>query len=146
MDFNMDQSLGFLLNKTALLSKTSFHQKLKPFDISPEQWTLIFRIVHNDGLTQKELSDSTYKDQANVTRIIYRLEHKGILKRVRNAKDKRIINIFATPLAKEIVQKVVPLSEQHNQNLAKGLNTKEHKLLLDLLHKVEKNLENGETK
>jgi MarR family transcriptional regulator, transcriptional regulator for hemolysin len=146
MNFNMDQSLGFLLNKTALLSKTHFHQKLKAFDISPEQWTLIFRIVHNDGLTQRELSDSTYKDQANVTRIVYRLEHKGILKRTRNAKDKRIINIFATPLAKEIVQKVVPLSQQHNHNLAKGLSKEEHELLLALLHKVEKNLENGETK
>ncbi|MDY0122152.1 MAG: MarR family transcriptional regulator [Sulfurimonas sp.] len=146
MNFNMDQSLGFLLNKTALLSKAAFHQKLKEFDISPEQWALIFRVVQKNGLTQKELSDSTYKDQANITRSVYRLEHKGILQRVRNAKDKRIINIFPTPLAEEIVQKVIPLSSEHNKKLAKGLSKEEHQLLLDLLHKVEHNLENGETK
>lgn len=144
MDFNIDKSLGFLLNKTALLSKASFHKKLKEFDISPEQWALIFRVVQKNGLTQKELSDSTYKDQANITRSVYRLEHRGILQRVRNEKDKRIINIFPTPLAEEIVQKVTPISKQHNQSLAKDFSEEEYQLLLDLLRRVEKNIQDGE--
>ena len=77
MKFDMDNSLGFILNKTALLSKVNFNNYLKKYDISPEQWSLIFRVVERSGLTQKELSDSTYKDQVNITRSIDRLEQKG---------------------------------------------------------------------
>lgn len=141
MNFDIDKSLGFLLNKTALLSKTSFHKKLKEFDISPEQWALIFRVVQKNGLTQKDLSDSTYKDQANITRSVHRLEHRKILQRVRNEKDKRIINIFPTALAEEIVEKVTPISRQHNQALAKDFSQEEYQLLLDLLSRVEKNIQ-----
>ena len=79
MKFDMDNSLGFILNKTALLSKAHFNNYLKEYDISPEQWSLVFRVVERSGLTQKELSDSTYKDQANITRSIDRLEQKGFL-------------------------------------------------------------------
>ena len=60
MKFDMDNSLGFILNKTALLSKAHFNNYLKEYDISPEQWSLVFRVVERSGLTQKELSDSTY--------------------------------------------------------------------------------------
>ena len=69
------------------------------YDISPEQWSLIFRVVEKSGLTQKELSDTTYKDQANITRSIDRLEQKGLLRRAPNASDRRIINLFPTPKA-----------------------------------------------
>ncbi len=82
MQFDMNLSLGFILNRTSIQSKALFTQRIKQFDISPEQWSLVFRTVESKGLTQKELSDSTYKDQANITRSIDRLEKKSLLKRV----------------------------------------------------------------
>ncbi|MDY0117707.1 MAG: MarR family winged helix-turn-helix transcriptional regulator, partial [Sulfurimonadaceae bacterium] len=68
MNFDMDSSLGFVLNKTALFSKVNFNARIKKFAISPEQWSLLFRIVEQSGLSQKELSACTYKDQANIGR------------------------------------------------------------------------------
>ncbi len=130
MNFDMNGSLGFILNRTALASKIEFNERIKEFDISPEQWSLIFRVVENEGLTQKMLSDSTYKDQANITRSIARLEKKGFLLRVSNDEDKRVINIFPTSKAKQLVEKIVPISYEYNKFLSKGLESSEYKQLI----------------
>ena len=141
MIFDMDNSLGFILNKTALLSKANFNSRLKAYGISPEQWSLLFRVVEKSGLTQKELSDSTYKDQANITRSIDRLIQKGLMKRVPNAQDRRSFNLFPTEEAAVLVDKVIPLSKAHNEHLTEGLTTKEAEMLKALLKKVYQNLE-----
>lgn len=137
----MDNSLGFILNKTALLSKANFNSRLKAYGISPEQWSLLFRVVDKSGLTQKELSDSTYKDQANITRSIDRLIQKGLMKRVPNAQDRRSFNLFPTEEAAVLVDKVIPLSKAHNEHLTEGLTIKEAEMLKALLKKVYQNLE-----
>lgn len=141
MNFDMNNSLGFVINRTALAMKTGFNKQIKEFEISPEQWSLIFRIVENNGLTQKELANSTYKDQANITRSLDRLEKKGFLNRLANSNDRRIINIFSTPKAKELVEKIVPISKQYNQLLSKGLSQEECESLISLLNKVYINIE-----
>ena len=140
MQFDMNLSLGFILNRTSIQSKSLFTQKIKQFDISPEQWSLIFRTVELKGLTQKELSDSTYKDQANITRSIDRLEKEGLLKRVPNHNDRRIINIFPTEDAINLVNTIVPISSEFNSFLTKDFSEEEKQQLIKLLNKVYENL------
>ena len=141
MKFDMDNSLGFILNKTALLSKAHFNNYLKEYDISPEQWSLIFRVVERSGLTQKELSDSTYKDQANITRSIDRLEQKGFLKRIENPNDRRSFQLIPTQDAIALVERIIPLSQAFNAQLTQGFSEEETKMLIALLNKVHHNLE-----
>lgn len=141
MKFDMDNSLGFILNKTALLSKAHFNNYLKEYDISPEQWSLVFRVVERSGLTQKELSDSTYKDQANITRSIDRLEQKGFLKRIENPNDRRSFQLVPTQDAIALVERIIPLSQAFNAELTQGFSEEETKMLIALLNKVHHNLE-----
>ena len=144
MQFDMDLSLGFFLNRTSIQSKALFTQKIKEFDISPEQWSLVFRVVESNGLTQKELSDSTYKDQANITRSIDRLERKGLLKRVSNQMDRRIINIYPTEKAINLVEKIIPISSRFNNYLTENFTEEEKNQLIKLLNKVYENLLKGD--
>ena len=140
MQFDMNLSLGFILNRTSIQSKALFTQRIKQFDISPEQWSLVFRTVESKGLTQKELSDSTYKDQANITRSIDRLEKKSLLKRVPNHNDRRIINIFPTEDAINLVDTIIPISSEFNSFLTKYFSEEEKQQLIKLLNKVYENL------
>lgn len=144
MQFDMDLSLGFILNRTSIQSKALFTQKIKEFDISPEQWSLVFRVVESNGLTQKELSDSTYKDQANITRSIDRLERKGLLKRVSNQMDRIIINIYPTEKAINLVEKIIPISSRFNNYLTENFTEEEKNQLIKLLNKVYENLLKGD--
>lgn len=141
MNFNMDQSLGFVLNKTAIASKNSFNQKIKSFGISAEQWSVIYRVYENDGISQIEVAKSTYKDQGNLTRMIDKLVQKELLLKKTDKKDRRSINLYMTEKSQDIVKKIIPLSQDHNNNLTKELGEDEKQLLIKLLDKVYTNLQ-----
>ncbi|ASY46667.1 hypothetical protein CJD35_19390 (plasmid) [Sphingobium xenophagum] len=62
----------------------------------PGHVVLLARPVDQDGLTQKELSDLVGTMEPTTLSAIASMEQRGIVARVRNAADKRKINIFLT--------------------------------------------------
>jgi len=140
MNFDMDRSLGFLLNRTAIASKVSFNSLIKEYEISPEQWSVIFRVTTSDGITQKELADSTYKDQGNLTRMLSKLIEKGYIIKEVDQKDKRAFRLYATEFSYKIVKEISDLSAKHNQTLTQGLSKEEAEQLIELLNKVYRNI------
>jgi DNA-binding MarR family transcriptional regulator len=141
MKFDMDESLGFILNKTALASKASFNQLIKEYDVSPEQWSVIFRVVQNEKISQKELADSTYKDQGNLTRMIDKLVEKGYLSKKLHKSDRRAVELIATQKSKSLVKKIVPISSMHNEQLTKDFTQEDKLKLTELLNRVYKNIQ-----
>lgn len=144
MNFDMNSSLGFVLNRTAFSSKVSFNKKLKKYNISPEQWSVIYRIVENPGISQKELSDSTYKDQGNLTRMIDKLIDNGFIEKMIDENNRRSIKLFPANKAIEFSEEIIPLSILHNETLVDGFTSDECEILLNLLNKVYKNIQKGE--
>ncbi|SMD13361.1 DNA-binding transcriptional regulator, MarR family [Desulfocicer vacuolatum DSM 3385] len=136
MDFNMDHSIGFILNRTATAVKKEFTKRLKPYDITPEQWSILNRLGEQDGVTQKKLSDRTYKDQPNTTRILDKLEKKGLIRRADNPEDRRAFIIFITDKGKDARKKITPITAQLNADASQGLNENDLNNLLTLLNKV----------
>ncbi|MDM5270915.1 MarR family transcriptional regulator [Sulfurovum sp. zt1-1] len=144
MKFDMDRSLGFVLNRTAIASKNSFNQMIKNYGISPEQWSVIFRVVEQNGISQKELAYSTYKDQGNLTRMIDKLIQKGYINREADTDDRRAIKLFSTDKSVALVEEVIPMSSAHNANMTNGLSEEETTTLLELLNKVYENIQKDE--
>lgn len=144
MEFNMDHSIGFLLNRTAIASKNSFNQLIKSFGISPEQWTVIYRVVEKRGISQKELADSTYKDQGNLTRMIDKLVEKEFLTKSIDTDDRRAYKLFATAKAVDLVNQVIPITSAHNGRLTEDLSEEEALKLMELLNKVYNNMQRNQ--
>ena len=140
MSFNMNKSLGFILNRTALASKNAFNQKIKDYEISPEQWSVIYRVVEAPGISQKIVSDSTYKDQGNLTRMIDKLVKNGFLTKKQNSKNRREIQLFPTNKSIDLSKTVAKHSTQHNNNMLNSFSKEEKEQLFSLLNKVYDNL------
>lgn len=140
MSFDMNKSLGFILNRTALASKNAFNQKIKDYEISPEQWSVIYRVVEAPGISQKVVSDSTYKDQGNLTRMIDKLVKNGFLTKKQNSKNRREIQLFPTNKCIDLSKTVAKYSTQHNKNMLNNFSKEEKEQLFSLLNKVYDNL------
>ena len=141
MKFDMDISLGYLINRLSIANKNSFNKLIKPYGVSPEQWTVLFRVVEKKGITQKELSDSTYKDQGNLTRMIDKLVEKGYLLRESDENDRRSVKLFATHSSKQLVEKIAPLSSIQNEQLSNGFSEEEKTKFIALLNKAYNNIQ-----
>lgn len=140
MHFNMDESLGFIITRTSVKVKKEFVKRLRPYDLTPEQWSILNRLGEQDGITQKELAERTFKDQPNTARILDKLEKKQLLRRADNPEDRRAFLVFLTDKGSAVRESIIPISTQLNKDAAKGLQEDESRQLIKLLNHVYENL------
>lgn len=141
MTFTMNESLGFILHRTNLKLKNQFHHRLKAYDITPEQWGLLGRLWEKDGITQRELSTLSCKDQPTTARILDKLEKKGLLRRTPNPVDRRTSLIVLTEQGWELKDKLIPIAEKTLHKAMVGFSNEEIEQLKIWLNNIYYNLE-----
>jgi len=87
-------------------------------------------------VTVKRISDEVSLSQATVTTILNRLEDRGLLERVRNPDDKRIVNARLTPAGKTALQASPPLLHESFIQRFERLNKREKSEILSSLQTV----------
>jgi len=142
-DFDLNQSLGYLVAKTNLLMKSYFSKAIKQanLDITPEQWAVLYAVVENPGISQTEIARISMKDKANVTHIIDSLEEKGYIKRISDLKDRRVKVITPTSAAEEVLERLIAVAKASNATFAQDLTVAERHCLMDTLRKISASLE-----
>ena len=90
---NLDIRLVFaILNgkvSAAINRKLSRHFRQNSLDITPEQWTVLIYLWEQDGVTQQELCNATYKDKPSMTRLLDNMERRHLVVRIADKKDRR---------------------------------------------------------
>lgn len=117
MQFKLDDSLGFILNKVNTRLKNELLQRLKEDDVTPEQWAILNCLWEREGATPKELADLTFKDKPNTSRILEKLIAKGLVIRHSHPVDKRAYQMFLTDEGKSVRERLIP---RVNQLLSKA--------------------------
>jgi DNA-binding MarR family transcriptional regulator len=133
-----------LLNivRTADAFERNNAEALKPFDLTPTQFNVlrILRGAAEEGLNCREISERMLTFDPDVTRLLDRLEARGLVGRSREAKDRRVITVRITrcglELIKELDHKFSNLPKQQLGHLG------EQKLqtLIDLLEQARETL------
>ena len=113
-NFNLDDSYGYLINLAAQRLKYELHQtfQARGYDVTPEQWAVLNRLWEEDGLSQVELAERTFKDKPVTTRILSLLEKKGIVVRHSDESDGRVLRVFLTKTGKDLKDKLIPCAQE----------------------------------
>lgn len=128
--------IGFLIHRTDLRLNKYFSNRLKEFNVTPEQWGIISLLSQDRGLTQKEIASVIEKDQTTVVRMIYSLEKKGFIYKQVNHNDKRSHNLLLTEEGKVLKEQLIPLVARANEEVTSRLTCEELEELKQLLNKV----------
>jgi DNA-binding MarR family transcriptional regulator len=113
-------------------------EALKPYDLTPTQFNVlrILRGASQEGLNCREISQRMLTFDPDVTRLLDRLESRGLLGRSREAKDRRVITVRISQsglqLIGELDQKVLDL---HKQQLG-HLGERKLQTLINLLEQA----------
>ncbi len=143
MDSFLDQSAGYLNHIVGLLLKREILELIKEnkINVTPEQWAILNRLNENQGLTQNELGKVSFKDTANITRLVDKLQDKGFVERRANTSDRRIRKIFITDQGKKIRDLVEPLAQKVLEKATKNIDPKEVEVYNDVAKRIIANLE-----
>lgn len=137
-----DAAPAWLIQRTARLLRVLFLRLVQDeggFDLTPEMWTVLTRLMARDGQYQSELAASTYRDRPNMSRILAGMEQRDLVARRPDAEDRRKTRVYLTPRAREIVAATAPLAMRTRDRLYEGLKKKELKALRRALRIVEAN-------
>lgn len=111
------------------------------FEITPEQYLVMSLVVDNNGLYQRQLSEITLKDRANISRIINILEEKGLVKRVVGSNGRQINKVVATLDAQELREKIKPAVKGIRQIATNSISDEELEICLNTLDKMYFNIQ-----
>ena len=69
-------------------------------NLTIEQWSVLYHLWKQDGISQQELCKATFRDKPSMTRLVDNLERAGYVERVPARNDRRKNLIFLTDKAK----------------------------------------------
>ena len=97
-------------------------EKIIDVNITYGELTYIYNIGYVDSVSQKELADILYVSQANVTKMVKKLEKKGFITRQtdENNKSKKVLSL--TSNGKEILLKINEITLEWEKIVTEKIN------------------------
>jgi DNA-binding MarR family transcriptional regulator len=126
---------------TAIARRLQKNFRDAAIEITIEQWSILYHLWKEDGLSQQELCNRTFRDKPSVTRLLHNLEKLNLVKRTASKEDKRVNFISLTNTAKDLQQQTIELANQTMDEALVGINKDEIETVKNVLQKVYDNLQ-----
>ena len=136
-----NDSVGYLMRRVLLALTQDTDKRLEPHGLTHAQWGPLVLMRKAGSVTVAELARELQTDPGAMTRLLDRLEAKGLCKRVRSTDDRRVVNLALTQEGERAADKVpVALAEVMNVHLT-GFSKAEWQALKGLLQRMLDNAE-----
>lgn len=130
------ESVGFLLNRNAILIRDKVTTALKPLGLSPREVGLM-RILESEGpLSQQDLGKRHNVDRSTTVQLVDALEARELVIRCSNPDDRRSYLLYLTPRGKKTLVKALKIAEKEQAEFLVPLNDNERKTLQSTLLKL----------
>jgi DNA-binding MarR family transcriptional regulator len=130
--------LELLLTADRLAGKMA--EWLKPHGLSPTQYNAlrILRGAGVDGLPCTELGARMISRDPDITRLVDRLERRGLVTRSRGAKDRRVVRASITPAGLELLKGLDRPVSEFVRGMMGHLRTEQLQSLMHLLGEAQR--------
>ncbi len=109
-------------------------------DLSQEQWFILNRLSHKDGVPQVELGDAVMDDRPNVTRLLTAMEERGLLRRGADPSDGRKQRVWLTAEGRRMNDRFAQLVPAARATTFKGVSREDLAATVRTLARLEQNL------
>lgn len=99
-DFRVLQSLRRIIRAADMYSR----KLAEEHDITGPQLVCLLSIVEKETTTAKDLSREIHLSPSTVVGILDRLEKKGLINRLRDTVDRRVVNVVATGIGRSLAE------------------------------------------
>ncbi len=135
---SLEQEVVLNVMRTAGSLRESTAEVLKGYDLSGSQYNVlrILRGAEDEGLPCSEVGDRLVSRDPDVTRLLDRLEKRGLVERGRSATDRRVVTAKITTKGIDLTNELdAPMNSVHDSQLG-HMKKKALKKLVALLEQV----------
>ena len=138
----LDNALAFWIHRVYQATRNASFEVLRAEgeDVTPEQWIVLVRLWEQDGRTQTELGESTYRDRPTMSRILAGMERRGLVKRKTDPDHARIWRVYLTARGRALREELVPRARQIVERSLRGIPARDLEITRTTLRRMFDNL------
>jgi len=133
-----EESIGAQMAIALQLMKRKNHRAIasKGYEITMEQLAVIEVLMSHGDMNMTELSKAVWKQNANITRIVDKLEKRKLVVRKSVKGDRRAHMISVTDQGRQVFNNVIPIVIQVHADTVSCISKKEEAVVLFALKKI----------
>ena len=148
MDRRAEDFLGYWLAYAQRSWSYAFNEALKagcqqhgkPYVVTPPQWGVLSALMEEEGLTIGTVSQRRGLDAPTVTGIITRLEQIGLVKRVHDRQDRRVVKVYLTTEGRDLMNFLPDVVDGFSRTVLQDISPEKQQEMCLLLQKTIANL------
>jgi len=139
--YDIRESVGYLLRQLRVATERAIDAEMAEHDLTSVQWSPLLMLHYGLGSTAAELARNGCVDTGAMTRMLDRLEAKGLVARARCPKDRRVVQLELTPEGQRLCA-LIPYGLARVQNsLLRGFSGAEVETIKALIRRMLDNAE-----
>lgn len=142
MSFSMPTETVFYSIERAIKAYRKFAQRnlSKHLEgLTIDQGMVLVLLDQHPDISQKEMAELVFRDNASLTRMINLMVQKGYLKRSINEQDRRRFILAITSKGRKAIEQSPPIVAENRRKALEGLSEEEINQLKTLLNKITQN-------
>jgi DNA-binding MarR family transcriptional regulator len=134
--YQPDESAAYLMRRIITCLAAEVDQALEPSGLTHAQWMPLLKLHFGVATSVAELARECQLDTGAMTRLLDRLEAKGLVSRVRSSEDRRVVNLELTREGREAARQIPAVLCKVQNAFLQGFSVDEWQQLKDLLRRV----------
>lgn len=113
----VDDYLPALLAQASRLISGEFHLVVTAQGFTVSEWRVLASLAGSEPVNIGQLAEITTMKQPTVTRVLDRMQARGLIERRPNEADRRVTLVRITAAGTRLVSKLIPLALQHERRV-----------------------------
>lgn len=135
-DYQIDESIAFLMRNIIGVMTAVVEERMAEHGLTDAQWKPLLMISQRKCKTAAELARMACVDTGAVTRLLDRIEAKGLVKRIRSSEDRRVVNLELTEEGVRSAAGVPYVMADVLNGALEGFSEEEVRQLKDMLRRM----------
>ena len=138
-NYEVAESIGHQLISVMMLMRREVDRRMAQHGLTDAQWKPLWKLKIGRATNAIELAREMDIDAGAVTRMLDRLEAKGLIERVRSEADRRVVHLRLTASGDAVAKKVPFVLAAVNNDFLRGFSEAEWKQLRRMLSRMADN-------
>jgi DNA-binding MarR family transcriptional regulator len=125
-----------LINRVRVEVMDALDRELTDFDITAPQLVVLASVANKEADSAAQLCKTISYDPGAMTRMIDRLQQKGLVRRVPNLEDRRAMNLEMTAAGKALYPQLLQAKARVVERFLRGFSKEDEQTLERLLYRM----------
>ena len=132
----LETLIGYNARRAALAVIGEFLEQMAVYDLKPVEFSVMSVVLHNPGVTSRQLCAALDILPPNLVGLIQLLETRGLIERKPHPYDGRAVGIHPTDEGEALMMKAEVTAKELEMNVGSKLTPNQVQTLVTLLQKI----------